>query len=132
MALEDDIKALTTALNANTAALSKIGAAASAKAGTTTAAAAKPAAAAAKPAGAKAPVLKDIQTAFGAYLTVEDEDERNLRKANVTKINEHFSVDRASNLDPSKFAEALALLAQYVAGEDPLGGEEGAEAESLV
>lgn len=130
MALEDKIGELITALNANTAALSKIGAAASAKAGATgTAAAPKPAAA--KPAAAKAPVLADIQKAFGGYLTVEDADEREIRKANVAKINAHFEVDRISNADPSKFAEALALLKQYEAGEDPLGGEEATE-EALV
>ncbi len=127
MALEDDIKALVTAVNANTAALSKIAGAATAKAATAPATT-KPAT---KPAAAKAPVLADIQKAFGDYLTVE-EPERTTRKANVAAMNAHFGVDRASNLDPSKFPEALAMLAQYAAGEDPLAGDDEGGGESLV
>lgn len=128
--LEDKIEALTKAVEANTAALAKI--AGAAKAATGAAAPAKPAGAAAKPAAAKGPKLEDVQKAFGAYLTVEDADERAARKANVVKINEHFGVPKATALPPEKFAEALALLKQFEDGEDPFGGDEPEEGDSLV
>lgn len=119
MALEEKIDALVVALNANTAALTKIGAAAKPAA----------AAAAAKPAAAKVK-LEDVQKAFAAYLGVTDEDERAARKAKMVQINAHFGVDRISNVDATKYAEALDVLKKVEAGE--MFAEEPDADEALV
>jgi len=126
--LETKIDELVAALNANTAALSKIGAAAKAATGGATATT-KPATTT-KPAAAKAPTTADLQNAFGQYLTHDDAAERDARKANVKAMIAHFGVDKMSNLDAARIPEALAMLKQFEAGENPLGGEEADE--SLV
>lgn len=141
--LEERIAALTTAVEANTAALSKI--AGAAKAATGAAAAAKPAAAAAKPAATKpaagkpkAPTIDDIRAKFGGYLSTKDKELRAVRLEQVAAINNHFGVAKASDLDPTLFAEALGYLAEYENGNEPefaaadeTEGDDG-EGESLV
>ena len=114
MSLEAAITALTAAVEANTAALAGGEAKAPAKP------AAKPAANAAK----KGPTADDVISAFGEFLKTGDKDERESAKAAAKAIITHFSVDRISNLEASDYEEALALLEQYKAGEDPFGGGE--------
>lgn len=130
----------TAAVEAHTAALLKLaGGAAAAK----PAAAGKPAGAAAgtaKPAGAaakpKAPTIDDIRTKFGGYLSTKDADLKAARMEQVQAINAHFGVAKATDLDPSLYAEALGYLAEYEAGREPefAQADEGGEGgdESLV
>lgn len=132
MAIEEALAALTAAVNKNTAALESFKAGAGKATGAAAGAAADKAAdkPANKAAGAnkkKGPTLEDIQEKFGAYMSVTDKAERAERKANCKKINDHFGVERATRLDPSNYAEALAMLAQFEAGEDPFDGDEGGE-----
>lgn len=142
MSLEEALAENTAALKAHTAALNGVAAAAKgatakpAAAATKPAAAAKPAAGKAKP---KAPTVDDIRAKFGGYLSTKDKELRELRLEQVAAINAHFGVAKASDLDPSLFAEALGYLATYEAGEEPefvaadeAGDDEGEEGESLV
>lgn len=134
---------LIDALNRHSSALEGFiaatkGTAASGKAGTT--------AAATKPAGKAAPKAKtltveDIKSAFAPYLSVSDKAVRAENIANVTAITEYFGVDRVTNLDEDKFAEALHYLSLYKAGKTPTfsgledegtDGEGEEEAGSLV
>lgn len=120
--LEELIKALTAhtaALVAHTAALGGTA---------TTASTEKPAGtkpSGTKPAGTKkndkpkGPTLDDIKEKFGGYLANVKGAEKATRMANVQKINEHFGVERATLLDPSKFEEALGYLQSYIDGEEP-------------
>jgi len=129
MSLEAAITALTAAVEANTAALAGGEAKAPAKP------AAKPAAKAAaakKPAAKKGPTADDVISAFGEFLKTGDKDERESAKAAAKAIITHFSVDRISNLEASDYEEALALLEQYKAGEDPFGGGEEEEDGDLM
>jgi hypothetical protein len=126
MALEDSIIALTKAVEANTAALAKV--AGAAKAATTGGGGAG----APKPAAKAATKVEDVQKAYAAYLSVTDEDERNLRKAKVLKINEHFGVTKITAVDPSKYGEALEVLKKVEAGEMFADDEAESADESLV
>ena len=74
--------------------------------------------------------LTNVTDKFGEYLSVEDEDERAERRANVRKIVDHFGVAKASALDESDYAEAIKMLDTYEAGDEPdFGGEDEAEDE---
>lgn len=129
MSLEKAIADLTAATLAHTAALNsflKAGGKATPAAGATTAAAGKPAAAAAKPAAkAKGPTLEDIQTRFGDYMSVQDKAVRAERKVHVLNIAGKYGAERATAIEAEHYAEALELLAQYEAGEDPFADEAG-------
>jgi hypothetical protein len=135
MSLEDKIDALTAALTANTTALGKIVGAA--KGGAAAGAPAGAAAGTTKPkttTAPKGPTLEDIQNRFGAYMSVTDKTERAERKQHVLNIAGKFSAERATLIPPANFAEALALLTQYEAGEDPFAEEgegEGEEASAI-
>lgn len=132
-----EFQALIDALNNHTKALEKFVATAL-KGGTTAAAAeAAPAKAAGKPAAAKKPGLKqeDVAERFGAYLKVKDKSELAERVGNVKAINAHFGVAKITEGTPEQWKEALAMLDQYEAGEDPFAdgeGEEDGDGESLV
>lgn len=135
MSLEKAIADLTTATIAHTAALNlflKAGGKATAgatTAGATTAAAAdKPKATGTKPKAG--PTLEDIQTRFGAYMSVTDKQVRAERKAHVLNISGKFGAERATLIDPEHFKEALDLLTQYENGEDPFAEEAGDEDET--
>lgn len=120
MSLEEALNKNTAAIEAHTAALLNLAKGGAAK--PAAAAAAKPAAAAAKPAAAtkaKAPTIDDIRTKFGGYLSTKDADLKAARMEQVAQINNHFGVAKASDLDPSLFAEALGYLAEYEAGREP-------------
>jgi len=139
MSLEEALTKNTAAIEAHTAALLSLGG---------KAAAGKPAGAAAgagKPAGAaagkttakpKAPTIEDIRAKFGGYLSTKDKDIRAVRLEQVAAINAHFGVSKASDLDPTLFAEALGYLKTYEDGGEPefaTADETGEEAEeSLV
>lgn len=125
MALEDALIANTKAIEAHTAALLKL---ASGAGGTTAASGGGKTTSAAG--GKKTIKPEEVQAAFGKYLSVSDEDERNKRKAKIVKLNEHFGVAKISALDPSKFAEALECLTKIEAGE--MFADEEPEEESLV
>ena len=120
--LEELIKALnahTAALVAHTAALGGSTPAATATTGKTD----KPAGT--KPAGTKkdtkpkGPTLDDVKEKFGGYLANQKGEEKARRMKQVQTINEHFGVERATLLDPSKFEEALGYLQAYIDGEEP-------------
>ncbi len=143
MSLEEALAANTAALQENTAVHKAIGAKLGAATGKP--AAEKPAAGATaakpKPATAakpKAPTIDDIRTKFGGYLSTKDKDIRAVRLEQVAAINAHFGVAKATDLDPTLFAEALGYLASYENGEEPEfaqaeeGGEDADEGESLV
>lgn len=151
--LEEKIAELIAALNENTAVhkgiAAKLGAAAGAAGKPAGAAAgAKPAGTAAKPAAKttakpKAPTIEDIRARFGGYLSTKDKDIRAIRLDQVAAINAHFGVAKASDLDPTLFAEALGYLKTYEDGGEPefaqadegVEGEDGGdeeEGESLV
>jgi peptidoglycan hydrolase-like protein with peptidoglycan-binding domain len=134
MSLEQALAANTAAILAHTAALEKF-AGGAAKATGAAAAATKPAGAAAaeKPktttTKAKGPTLETIQEKFGAYMSVTDKAVRAERKQHVLNIAGKFGAERATAIEAEHYAEALELLAQYEAGEDPFaeGGDEGGE-----
>ena len=109
MSFEAMIQELVDAVKANTAAL---------KGGSGgTKAAEKPADKA--PAKAKGPTLDAVAKRYGAYMSAEGD----AGKANVRKIVKHFGVKKISDLGDAKFDEALALLDQFEAGDDPFAEE---------
>lgn len=123
MSLEKAIADLTAATLAHTAALNsflKAGGKAPAAGATTAAAGTKPAAAT-KPAATKpkGPTLEDIQTRFGDYMSVQDKAVRAERKTHVLNIAGKFGAERATAIEAEHWVEALELLSQYEAGEDP-------------
>ena len=133
MSLEEAIRENTEAVKALTAAM-KGGAKASAADAAIEKEAARATGAKAsggKPAPSskkKAVTLDTIKERFGGYLGVEDKAERKARIANVQAIVDHFGVSKASELEEENWAEALAFLAQYEAGEEPdFGGDEGGD-----
>ena len=153
--LEEKIDTLIASIDKLTVALAPLakaagGAAAAAGKPAGAAAGTKPAGAAAgtkpagtKPAGGKpkAPTIDDIRAKFGGYLSTKDKDLRAVRLEQVAAINAHFGVAKASDLDPTLFAEALGYLAEYEAGREPEfaqadeatdEGDEGEAEESLV
>lgn len=73
----------------------------------------------------KGPTLEDIQAKFGEYMSIQDKTERNRRKEIVLKIAGKFDADRATNIAPKHFEEALELLEAYKNGEDPLADGDG-------
>lgn len=113
MALEDKIDALIEALNANTKALSGSGGGS----GKAASGGSKPAAAAA---AKKGPTLDAVVKRYGAYMAAEGDD----GKAMVRKVVKHFDGTKISELDESKYQEALDLLDKIEAGEDPFDSEE--------
>jgi hypothetical protein len=142
MALEDQIVALTAALNRNSdlleglTAKAKQGAAAATtesapkavakdegeEAPKRTRAAAKPAED--KPAKAvKAPTPADMADATQKFLDVEDEDEYTARRDLVKLIVAHFGAAKMSEIPENGRQQALDALAAYKAG-DPTGFEE--------
>ncbi len=157
MPLEDLIIAHTKALDRNSAALEAIlankpaaapqgaaapGAGKSADAGKANAPGQTKApgtAATGKGAGkTKAASEDDLRNAFGAYLSVKDKDEREARKANVKAILDHFGASKATELPKENWADAIAYIKQFEAGETPNfmnedGGEGGGdEGDSLI
>lgn len=137
MSLEAAIKELTEAVKANTAALGgKAPAKASTKSDDDDEAPKKPAAgkpgagkAGGKPSGKKAPTVEDIAKRFGAYLTGKTGTDKKTAAKNVTKIVEHYDVERVSEVDPDEFPALLAMLDKFEAGENPFEDEDGEEDE---
>lgn len=106
MSLEDAINALTKAVEANTKALG--GAGGTKSTGGTTKAADKK----------KGPTLDAVAKRYGAYMSAEGDD----GKAMVRKVVKHFDVKKISELEEGQFEEALSLLDQIEAGDDPFSG----------
>lgn len=132
---------LIASLDANTAALNKMiemsggkaAGASSAKASSESKPASGAKASTGKAGGKKKTTVDDIAEAFGAYLGIKDKAEREVRKANVKAIVDHFGVAKATEIDADDFDQALAFLQQYIDGEEPDfgdgdGGDEGDEA----
>jgi hypothetical protein len=125
MSLEDEMKALRVAVEANTAALGKILGAAAAKATAPAAAADKKDAAPAKADKAdktkktKAPTEDEVRAAFGDWLKVKDQAEREKRKAMVPKIAEHLGVEKVTEGDDEARTKAMAILKDLMAGNVP-------------
>lgn len=131
MAIEEEMKALTTALNRNSDLLERITASAKAKLdGGDTKPAGKPAAGgtkaadeeAPKPRVARAPKEKpllpaDMSKATTDFLEVEDEAEYADRRAFVKKIITKFGADKMSTIEESDRAAALAYITAYKAGD---------------
>ena len=146
--MSGSIEKLTAALEANTAIQEKVLAAlkgGAATGGTKASSAAKedkpaadkPKASGGKAGGKKKTTVDDIAAAFGGYLGIKDKDEREVRKANVKAIVDHFGVAKATELDPDNFDEALRYLQQYIDGETPDfdggdGDEGGDDDEALI
>lgn len=133
-----EFQALIDALNNHTKALDNF-VKASAKGGTTAAATETKAAAtkpAAKPATKPGIKQEDVAERFGAYLKVKDKAELAERVSHVKAINAHFELAKITEGTPAQWKEALAMLDQYEAGEDPFAdagdGEDDGDGESLV
>lgn len=109
MSLEDAIKELTAAVKENTAAY---------KAGGGASSGGKASGGGKAASGKKGPTLDAVAKRFGAYMSAEGDD----GKAMVRKVVKHFDVKKISELPEDKFAEALELLDQIEAGEDPFSG----------
>lgn len=123
MSIEAALAELTAAVKENTAMLKGIGKAAS---GGTAATGTKPTTT--KP---KGPTKETVAEKFGEFLNVTDKTERKNRIALMGKLNSYFEVAKVTDADPSKWPEALELLAKMEAGEDPFDDDAGA-GESLV
>lgn len=123
--MSGSIEKLTAALEANTAIQEKVlaalqgGKAASAKTETKAAPKTESKPAGTKAGGKKKTSVEDVAEAFGGYLGVKDKAEREERKANVKSIVEYFGVNKATEIDPDSFDEALGYLQQYIDGETP-------------
>jgi hypothetical protein len=82
---------------------------------------------------AAGPTLQDIQDKFGEYMSIQDKTVRATRKGHVLNIAGKFGADRATNIPPAHFKEALELLAAYEAGKDPFASEgDAGEEESPI
>jgi len=142
MALEDEIKALTAALNRNSDLLE--GLTAKAAAAKASAPADKPKdaepeeaprgrgrppkdAAADKPKPKKAPTDKEMADATVEFLEVDDDDEHEARRALVKAIVAKHGVKKMSEIPEADRQKALDALTAYKAGE-----ETGYEEESLA
>lgn len=109
---------LATAVEAQTSHLKSLGGGAkpATTAGTGKTAAAGPAT---KP---KAPTSEDLAAKANDYLNSID---RETAKGNIKRISEKFSAPRFTAIPEANRQEALDLLAQFVAGEDPLADDSG-------
>lgn len=88
-----------------------------------------------KKAAKKALTLDDVKVAFGEYLSTDDKQLREERKGNVAAILAGFKVKQVRDLDEDMFEEALAMLKEYIDGEeapseDDAGDDE--DGESLI
>ena len=145
MALEDEIKALTAAMNRNSDLLEGLTAKAAAGAAAKTSTVAdKPKdadpeeaprgrgrppkeAAADKPKAKKAPTEKEMADATVEFLEVDDDDEHDARRALVKAIIAKHGVKKMSEIAEADRQKALDALTAYKAGE-----ETGYEEESLA
>ena len=139
MSLEDALNANTKAVLAHNALLEKMLAGGKAPAAATGKPADKPAGKPADKAQAKTSTTKrkgeitveDVAARVTAYMKVDDKEVRDERKGQIKTIIDHYGVDRFTNIDPSKFEEALGFLKAYEDGEEPdFGdGDEGGDAD---
>lgn len=67
---------------------------------------------AAKPAKGKAPSEADVRKAFGEFMSVEDEDDREKRKEFVVAILDHLGVNKATEIAEGDRKKAIDWLAQ--------------------
>ncbi len=133
MSLEEALKANTAALERHTAMIEKMLSGAKAAA---PAAKPEPAKAEApKPAAGKATTTKrkgEITVeAFAeklkTFLKTGDEDARVERRSFMSRLIAHYGVDKMTALDPTKFEEALDMIAKFENGDDPTAEEAGDE-----
>ena len=141
MALEEEIRALTAALNRNSDLLEGLTAKANAAKGAEpvkkaevekTEAPAKKAEAEApaekktrgRPKAEKAPSEADMVAATKKFLDVEAEDEYNARRDFVRKLVEKHGVQKMSQIAEDKRAVALEALDNYTRGEPDEAGDE--------
>jgi hypothetical protein len=75
------------------------------------------------------PTVADVTERVTNFMKVSDKDVRDERKAQVKTIIDHYGADRFTNIDPSKFAEALSFLKAYEDGEEPDFGDDGGDEE---
>ena len=135
MSLEDALNANTKAVLAHNALLEKMLAGGKAPAAATGKPADKPAdKAPAKTSTTKRKgeiTVEDVAARVTAYMKVDDTEVRDERKGQIKTIIDHYGVDRFTNIDPSKFEEALGFLKAYEDGEEPdFGdGDEGGDAD---
>ena len=88
-----------------------------------------------KKASKKALTLDDVKMAFGEYLSTDDKQLREERKSNVAAILAGFKVKQVRDLDEEMFEEALAMLKEYIDGEEAPGDEDAGDdedSESLI
>lgn len=80
------------------------------------------------------PTVADVTERVTNFMKVSDKDVRDERKLQVKSIIDHYGADRFTNIDPSKFAEALSFLKAYEDGETPdFGdGDEGGDEDDMV
>ena len=130
MSLEEALAANTAAIKEQTAFLKTLqtggGKAPAETAATTT-----------KPAGTKPKKLSldALKEKAGSYLGIEDKKERKARAEKVTKLIEHFNVEKVSDIGEENWAEAMAAFEAFEKGEMPDFLEEDAGAgdgDSLV
>jgi len=140
MALEEEIRALTAALNRNSDLLEGLTAKANAakgaepvkkaeaeKAESAKKAEAEPAAEKkprGRPKAEKAPSEADMVAATKKFLDVEAEDEYNARRDFVRKLVEKHGVQKMSQIAEDKRAAALEALDNYTRGEPDEAGDE--------
>lgn len=123
MSLEDRIAELTKAVTAQTDFLKSMakGGSASASSGTAPkATGTAPKATGTKP---KAITTETLGEKATAYMTAADD--RAVAKANIAKISAKFDAERFTLIPEANRQEALDLLAQFEAGEDPFADEGG-------
>lgn len=83
--------------------------------------------------GGKKPTSPDaVAEAFGTYLASGSTAEKKKARQVVKAVVDKFDVERISALDASDFDEALSILKEYQAGEDPLEIFEEDEDEGML
>jgi hypothetical protein len=151
MSLEQALKDNTAAVLAHNALLEKMLAAGGKAASTGKPTAASDEKPAGKPTGKpasgksskpKAPTSEDVAARVTGYLKgVETKAERDERKEHVRRIIEYYGVEKFTAIDEDKFTEALGMLDDFEAGNEPEllsdpdneGGEEdGDEDDNMV
>ena len=138
MTIEDQITALTVAMEKLTETVEKQNGILSGGIAKGGAAASKPAAAEKKTttksstSKSKKLTKDDVGTAFATYLKVKDEDEHAERKENVRRVAQKFGEDRVTLVDEAHYQDMLDMLAMLEKGEDPFDGEEDGEEEDSV
>lgn len=124
MTIEAKLDALTKALEENTAALKANGGKSGGSSGGS-GSSGKSGGSSSKSTTKKV-TKDDLGNTAAGYLKAGPGD-KDGRVANVRRIAEKFGQERITLVGEDNYAEAMDLLKQYVAGEDPLADESGEE-----